>query len=248
MTELSSLKTTRCSTSSWDPELSASTSSGASTWGGAAAWTLKAVGVYLTVHLSSRGATSASIGGRESTATRSRPVGDIASASSVPAEIASGRTTSRLTVVDTGTRGSGRCWLCRRLNRAAEGVRVHDGALLAKHGSRRNRWRFGLFCAFDCRCNRGLLLALFVEQTLSVSEFTVLTTNNIPQLLKALAADVEAFGGIGLRRIVAEEDESFKCCSRVQLLVDAPKDVVEQRLKPHMHASAAGMLGLGFAT
>jgi hypothetical protein len=56
-----------------------------------------------------------------------------------------------------------------------------------------------------------LLLALFVEKTLPVSELAVFATNNITQLLKALAADVEALSSVGLGRVVAEEDESFKC-------------------------------------
>ena len=151
-------------------------------------------------------------------------------------------------MVHAGTRGSDGCWLCSRLDRAAESVRVHDSVLLAKHGSRRSWWRLGLLCTLDCGCDRGLLLTLFIEHTLSVSEFAVFATDDIPQLLEALATDVEALGSIGLGGIVAEEDESFECSCRVQLLVDAPKDVIEERLKSHMHASAAGMLGLGFAT
>jgi hypothetical protein len=151
-------------------------------------------------------------------------------------------------VVHAGTRRSDGCWLCSRLNRTAESVRVHDSVLLAKHSGRRSRWRLGRFCTLGCRCDRSLLLALFVEQTLSVPEFAIFAANDIAQLLKALAADVEALGSIGLGGIVAEEDEGFKSSGRVQFLVDAPKDVVEERLKSHMHASAAGMLGLGFAT
>jgi hypothetical protein len=60
-----------------------------------------------------------------------------------------------------------------------------------------------------------LLLTLFVEHTLSVSEFAVFATDDIPQLLEALAADVEALGSICLGGIVAEEDESFECSCRV---------------------------------
>jgi predicted metal-dependent TIM-barrel fold hydrolase len=58
-------------------------------------------------------------------------------------------------------------------------------------------------------------LAFFVQQTLSVSEFSIFTTDNIPQLLETLTADVEALGSIGLGRIVAEEDECFKCGGRI---------------------------------
>jgi hypothetical protein len=251
MSKLPPKEATGSSTSSRDPQLSASTSTGASASTGnmPTARTLEAVGVDLAVHLSSGSATAASAWSGESATAGCRSVGgDIGSASRTSAESASGGTTSRLGVGHAGTRGSDGCYLCRRLDGAAEGIGVHDSALLAEHGSRCSRWRLGLFCTLACKCDRGLLLALFVQQTLSVSEFTIFTTDNISQLLEALAADVEALSRVGLGRIVAEEDESFECGGGVQLLVDAPKDVVEERLKSHMHTSAAGVLGLGFAT
>ena len=251
MSKLSLKKTTGRCTSSRNPELSAGTGTCASTSARdmPTTWTLKAVGIDLTVHLSGRGAAAASVRSGKSATAGCRSVGgDIASASRASAESAPGRTTNRLSVVHTRARRSDGCYLCRRLDGAAERVGVHDSALLAEHSSWCGWWRLRLFCTLGCRCGRGLLLALFVEETLPVSELAVFTTDNITQLLEALAADVEALSRVGLRRVVAEEDECFECSGRVQLLVDAPKDVVEERLKSHMHTSAAGVLGLGFAT
>jgi hypothetical protein len=86
------------------------------------------------------------------------------------------------------------------------------------------------------------LLTLFVENAQPVAVFAILAANDISELLKTLAANVKSFGSIGLGRIVAEEDEGFKGSSRIELLMNAPQNIVEERLESHVDASTAGKL------
>jgi folylpolyglutamate synthase/dihydropteroate synthase len=93
-----------------------------------------------------------------------------------------------------------------------------------------------------------LLLTFFVEHTQSIAVFAILAANDISKLLEALATNVESFSSVGLRGIVAEEDEGFQGSSRIELLMYAPQDVVEERLKSHMDVATARKLRILFAT
>ena len=96
-----------------------------------------------------------------------------------------------------------------------------------------------LLCYHGCRCSwRGLLgylaghiLSISLLHHLSIPEVSILATNSFAQLLKTLSPYLKAFRVVDLALVVAEEDESLQSGYRVNFLMYAPEDVVEERLK-----------------
>jgi hypothetical protein len=76
---------------------------------------------------------------------------------------------------------------------------------------------------------RGLILPL--KNHLPVLEILVLSADGLPKLLEAFRSYLKTFRILDLVFVVAEEDEGLQSCDRIHFLVDAPEDVVEERLK-----------------
>jgi hypothetical protein len=76
-----------------------------------------------------------------------------------------------------------------------------------------------------------------------VLELAVFTSNSVAELLQALGPDTKFLGNHLLRGVVREEDERVEGCVGVRLLVDAPEDVVEQRLQVDGDCAFGGLFG-----
>jgi hypothetical protein len=66
-------------------------------------------------------------------------------------------------------------------------------------------------------------------ENLAVSHLTILAKYGIAELFKALSPDAKSLSNLLLLGVISEKDEGLHARKRVDLLVDAPKHVVEQR-------------------
>lgn len=136
------------------------------------------------------------------------------------------------------------CTFCGRSTTERIGVN-HVGLMLVQHRSWCLRWRrlelsvFGITLLLNVRrIGRAHILILTGEHGLTVLKVAIFSSNGITKLLQSLSLDVKALGEVDLFRVIAEEDERFKGRDRVCLLVNPPKDVVEERLQSSGNAGA----------
>jgi hypothetical protein len=104
----------------------------------------------------------------------------------------------------------------------------------------------GSLCRFGCDWSGALCYGCFYFYLVDgqmVFVFAVFTSDSISELLKALGADAKLLSNRLLRRVVSEEDEGLQSCIRVSLLVDAPQDVVEERLEIDGHRALGRLIG-----
>jgi hypothetical protein len=77
-------------------------------------------------------------------------------------------------------------------------------------------------------CKNGVALDFLALDELSVFELTLFPCDDVTDISETLGADTEALSKLGLGWVVGQEDERFQSSDRVQLLVNAPEDIVEQ--------------------
>lgn len=106
----------------------------------------------------------------------------------------------------------------------------------------------GSLCRFGCSGGGALSSGRFdfyLVDGQMVLILAIFTSNGIAELFEALSADAELLSDGLLGRIISEENEGLQSCIGVSLFIDAPQDVVEERLEIDGHSALGRLVAAG---